>query len=106
MMTKIEWSWDGLRCGVSARGHAGFHPGNDIVCSAVSALLQTLYAGLELQCFCPCEVHSASGEYDLDCTIEGKAEAAKALFDSILYGLGLIAKNYPEYVAVERVKRP
>ena len=49
MMTNIEWYWDDVGFGVSAKGHAAYQGGNDIVCSAVSALLQTLYAGLEKQ---------------------------------------------------------
>ena len=104
MMTNIEWYWDDVGFGVSAKGHAAYQGGNDIVCSAVSALLQTLYAGLEMQCFCRCDVRSGDGEYMLDCIPGERRKEAKILFDSIILGLELISQSYGAYVTVGRVK--
>lgn len=103
-MTEIRWYWDDELCGVSARGHAGFNPGNDIVCSAASALMQTLYAGLEMQCYAQCFLSTGDGMYDIDCAIGENKSEVKALFDSIVFGLHLIAEQYPENVKIERVR--
>ena len=102
-MTDIRWYWDDELCGVSAKGHAEFNPGNDIVCSAVSALMQTLYAGLEMQCYAQCILSKGDGRYEIDCAIGDNRGEVKALFDSIVFGLHLIAKEYPENVRVERI---
>ena len=48
-MTRITYAIGEGRYTLEAEGHAGFYPGNDIVCAAVSALLQTCwaYAGMQ-----------------------------------------------------------
>ena len=47
-MTEITLFWEeGALCGIEGRGHSGFADrGNDIVCAAVSSLLQALVLGL------------------------------------------------------------
>lgn len=49
-MTKILWAETADICCIRAEGHAGYNPGNDIVCAAISALMQTLYAAMESVC--------------------------------------------------------
>ena len=103
-MTEIRWYWEEDDFGISAEGHAEFNPGNDIVCSAISALLQTLWAGLEVCCFTPVEHKQESGVFKLTGSVYGYKERVIGLFDSILFGLEQIAERYPDNVKIERVK--
>lgn len=103
-MTEIKWYWEDDDFGICAEGHAEYNPGNDIVCSAISCLLQTLYAGLEMQCFAPVEHRQESGKFVLSGSVYGYRERVVALFDSILYGLELIAEQYPDNVRITRVR--
>lgn len=104
-MTHIKWYDNGVLCGVHAKGHAEYNPGNDIVCSAVSAMLQTLYAGLEMRCYAKVHHEQEPGWF---CVDVGKTDKNKdrieTLFDSVIYGLELIAEQYPDNVKMERVK--
>ena len=103
-MTDIRWYWENDEFGICAEGHAEYNPGNDIVCSAISCLLQTLYAGLEMQCFTPVEHRQESGKFILNGSVYGYRERVVALFDSVLYGLELIAEQYPDNVRITRVR--
>lgn len=103
-MTNIEWYWADECFGIKAEGHAGYKAGSDIVCSAVSALLQTLYAGLEMYCFAPVEHEQKSGIFVLRGRRGRETKEVKVLFDSILFGLELIEREYPENVKLTRVK--
>lgn len=74
-------------------GHAEYAAGNDIVCAAVSALVESLAAYIE-------EYDSDSGaEADL---ADGYAMITmperNAAFDMAACGLAAIADNYPDYV--------
>ena len=106
-MTEIRWYWEEDDFGISAKGHAEFNPGNDIVCSAISALLQTLWAGLEMYCFTSVEHKQQSGAFVLKgkySRFKDHGSKATALFNSIVYGLELIAEQYPKNVKIERVR--
>lgn len=101
-MTKIEWLELKDICYIRVEGHAEYNPGNDIVCAAVSALMQTLYAGLDGVC------HASAGEKHEDgmmvvvvYTDRENEKAVHTLFQSILLGLQLIAGEYPEHVQIE-----
>ena len=105
-MTHIKWYWEDDDFGICAEGHAEYNPGNDIVCSAISALLQTLWAGLEMYCFTNVEHKQHSGAFELRGKIsrfKDHESKATALFNSIVYGLDLISKNYPDHVKIERI---
>ncbi len=89
------------RCGGKYRlyvtGHAGYAPGNDIVCAGVSALVGALvqYAKANPACrHLRCNMQS--GEVFLSC--RGGLGAG---FDMIVGGLAAIAASYPDHVAVE-----
>lgn len=97
-MTEIGWQETAEGCYIEARGHAGYHPGNDIICSAVSVLMQTLYAGLDG--ICGVYAREAHGDGWMRIAAEKNAEAA-AVFHSVLLGLSLLAEEYPEYVQIE-----
>ena len=79
---------------IDAKGHADYNPGNDIVCSGVSALLQAMqgYLMYESKSF---EVDSRSGFMHME--YKGHIEATKML----IIGLLRIQKAYPDNVNVE-----
>lgn len=100
-MTKIEWLREGEIFYIRAEGHAGYQPGHDIVCSAISVLMQTLYAGLDGICDAATQERHDSGRMEILCyAAEGKKREISAVFESILLGLTLLAEEYPEYVQV------
>lgn len=101
-MTKIEWLELKDICYIRAEGHAEYNPGADVVCAAVSTLMQTLYAGLDGVC------HASVGEKHEDglmvvvaYTGADNGKEAHTLFQSIILGLQLIAKEYPDHVQIE-----
>ncbi|MBQ2807320.1 MAG: ribosomal-processing cysteine protease Prp [Clostridia bacterium] len=74
-------------------GHANYATGDDIVCAAVSALVESLAAYLE--------------EYDTECCAEADLADGYALislsernaaFDMAACGLAAIADKYPQHV--------
>ena len=84
---------DGIFC-LEAEGHAGYNPGNDIVCSAASVLVQLIYA---------CVVNgigfSALEAADLR---HGKAfvrfRGGETLFEVACLGAEMLRRAYPENV--------
>ena len=101
-MTKIEWLELKDICYIRAEGHAEYNPGNDIVCAAVSALMQTIYAGLDGVC------HASVGEKQEDglmvvvaYTGTNNEKEIHTLFKSIVLGLELIAREHPDHVQIE-----
>lgn len=94
-MIQIAYRDDGDRFTLSAEGHAGqAAEGHDIVCSAISALVQTLIARLD---------ETGSDHRAEICkghaVIYGPAGES---FRTVLTGLKEIAIAYPEYVKVTR----
>lgn len=83
---------------IEADGHAGFNPGNDIVCSAVSTLFYAFGAyasskeGVECNCIFSdgCSKIKALGDID---------EAYKMF----KMGLKMIEKKYPENICINGV---
>ena len=75
-------------------GHAEYASGNDVVCAAVSALVEALAAYLE-------EYGEQDAEADL---ADGYAmitvSERNAAFDMAVCGLGAIADQYPSYVSM------
>ena len=92
---------------ITAVGHAGYdEPGKDIVCAAVSALLQALAVGIERLARYD---HLITKKIELE---EGEAvlsviptkehdQEARLLFDVFAEALLRIAQDYPEYVEVQ-----
>ena len=88
-----------------AAGHAGYAPGRDIVCAAISALLQTLYAGLCEICRSGAAMRQKEGELTIAVykTAENRREI-HAVFQSILLGLRLLERDYPAYIELRTVQ--
>jgi len=97
---------EGGNCQFSMNGHAGYNPGNDIVCSAASAVAYALAGYLH-----NAEGHNAEGHIDemygrhlergdvlLHCHGD---ECVAAAFEMAYVGLAQIAQAYPDNVTVE-----
>lgn len=85
-----------------AQGHSGYAPhGEDIVCAAVSALVQTAVLGLEgLTQITPGVVVE---DGNLDCQISGCGGdniKVDAILETMLLGLQAIEADYPAFVSI------
>lgn len=90
---------------IDIRGHARAGPqGQDIVCAAVSALVQTLEPAIcELtNDLIDCEI--GPGYFNL--ITKHLSSAARLLVDAFLVGISRIAESYPENVRVVREDTP
>ncbi|MDR1885771.1 MAG: ribosomal-processing cysteine protease Prp [Synergistaceae bacterium] len=89
-------------CRIQAQGHTGYSdPGTDIVCAAVSALVQALGVGfgdvLRLEGVrIERDRENALISYEWDSSV---AEA-QCIARTILLSLKAVAESYPEFVAV------
>lgn len=104
-MTEITYSMENGRYTLEAKGHAGYDKhGHDIICAAVSALLQMGWAGLRNECGVTGEMEQKSGYFFFDCTVtnEEKQKEADTLMKSIIYGLKLIEDGAPEYLHIKK----
>lgn len=97
-MTKIAYSVDRDKFHVEIKGHAGYAAaGNDIVCAAISVLIQTLAAHME-NVTDKWSAHMYNGEAE----VSGEGKEAVNSFLTILTGLKSVAAAYPEYVCITR----
>lgn len=100
-MTYITYKKEKGRYSLKAEGHAGYRPGNDIVCAAISALVQTLWAGLMGQCHGRGEKRQEGGYFVFYVDLEKKwKREGEALFDGIVLGLEMIAREHGGYVKI------
>ena len=85
---------------IEADGHALFNPGNDIVCSAVSALFYAFAGFLHNSSVVRCaDVHFNSG----DAKIKARGDIQQA-FDVFMIGLLQIEKAYPSNLLIIECK--
>jgi len=88
---------------VFATGHAGWADhGDDIVCAAVSAILQAARLGLEA--YAKVDLNLAQQEGDLRFEVpEGRRddEAVKAILATAQLAVQQIARQYPQHVSCE-----
>lgn len=86
---------------ITAEGHAGYAPyGQDIVCAAISALLQTLTQSVEELTNCEIKSDLRPGKAVIEYEDETKETAL--LVESFFIGVSGIAAAYPENVEVIR----
>ena len=101
---KVERDASGLVRKIIAEGHALFDKhGQDIVCAAVSALLQTAAQGLQERLGVAVQYTSRNGKLRMslprkDFESEEAAVGARILLDCIVMGLESIARDYPGHV--------
>jgi len=89
--------------GMKITGHAQFNPGNDPVCAGVSALGYALIGTLNSMgglTFIKNEVTDHINVRIKPIQEEGKRHAANIVFETILIGLKMIQKGYPENVKI------
>lgn len=107
-MTTVTVLYKGERIvGFTAKGHAGYAAqGEDIVCSAVSALTQTAYLGISEFVEADVSVDQSDGRLRLELPSSlsdeerGKAEL---ILGTMLLGLRAVEENYSDYLKI--VKR-
>lgn len=101
-MTVIEFYRRGGKiCGVKAQGHSGFAQSNsDIVCAAVSVLLQTLELGLTdvLGLNVKTCVDRKNALMELQWDVCGESPEADVLSETIFRSLRETARSYGNYV--------
>ena len=86
---------------LTVSGHAEFaNVGNDIVCAAVSALVQTAAYGIAAHCGARADVRDTrDGDYVLDVP-GGGGSRTQAVLETTLSGLRAIARSHPGHVRV------
>ncbi|NMB45239.1 MAG: ribosomal-processing cysteine protease Prp [Firmicutes bacterium] len=106
-MVKIEIYTDiaGRINGFAAEGHSGFAPhGEDIVCAAVSVLLQTAVLGLEEVAAVAPEVVVGDGRLDCHLSAEYTGNGSvDTILQTMLLGLRAIETEYGDYVSVKQI---
>ncbi len=86
---------------ITIDGHAGYAPaGQDIVCAAVSALVQTFIASVEE--LTADEINASVNEQGQIQTIQYKSLSTpgQVLLGSFLIGIQMIAESYPSYIGL------
>ena len=107
-MTSIRMRWSRLEMKID--GHADWGPkGADLVCCAVSTLIQTLVACLEegeKRGRLSAEIKAADGMYkEIRANPNmGTLGETKAYFRSCMTGLKMLARDYPKNVSVMEVE--
>lgn len=91
------------------KGHADYNPGNDIVCSAISALAYTLVGALDNMKNCKrytnlndFDLVHKENEGDFICRVSKIAvgHKIKTIFQTIYIGLKQIELQYPEHINI------
>lgn len=101
----LQLNGDGAYTGFTVKGHSGSAPsGKDIVCAAVSGIVQTALIGLD-------EVAGIKDTYDVkdgfvDCRLpenadKAKLEKANVIIETMRLGLLSIADQFPDFVLVK-----
>lgn len=90
----------GCHLNLKVSGHSNFETkGKDIVCSAVSVLLQTFISGVEIRLKGKLNGTFEAGNCDLQIEVPSeKSNAFKEVCEVFRYGFGKIAISYPEHV--------
>lgn len=84
----------------TVKGHAGFDlQGKDIVCAAVSAIVQTAVLGLQLELGEYCQKRMSDGW--LQCKIFKDNRTAEVIVSTMVVGLQEIERQYPGHVEIE-----
>lgn len=84
---------------LSVKGHAGYNPGNDIVCAAVSALVQTFEQSARDLTTDTIISSMEDGDAVITWPRAPTAELT-VLIDATFIGLSSLAETFPQYVSV------
>lgn len=104
-MIKVSfYETDGSISRVRAVGHSGYSErGSDIVCAAVSALIQTAYLAIkELGCDTDFTRDGDSGLFEFTVCAEGnKRHDADVILSAVRVGIRDLERGYGKYLALE-----
>lgn len=91
--------YDPERLELTAQGHAGSGVyGEDLICSAISALFLTLAAAMGRQGVRPETIRLMPGD-SLIRAAPGSGEVGRVVFATVAAGLEYLAGEYPEHVS-------
>lgn len=83
------------------KGHAGYAPsGQDIVCAAISTLVQVFIASMEQLTTDNLKCDISAGNAVI--RYRNLTESAHILLDSFFIGIRAVADEYPDYVKIEQ----
>lgn len=103
-MTYIRCENDREEYTIEIEGHAGFNPGNDIVCAAESILMFTLTNALMDKAADIKEITCNEDEGEVHIKIKGTRDSKheiKTIIETIMFGYELLMEQYPANVSVE-----
>lgn len=88
--------------GFIVQGHAGFnHSGPDIVCAAVSSLVQSAFLGLDKYLHLNLECELRTGFFELILK-DIPTKESEAILNTMLLGINKIAEMYPLNVCIKK----
>jgi uncharacterized protein len=98
---------DDRLAGLSASGHADFaEHGQDIVCAAVSAILQAVRLGLTQYARAELTVRQRPGELELTWPQDRRTEESlRAIVATAELAVEEIARQYPDHVRLHRIEK-
>lgn len=105
-MVSVVTECGGGRYKLRLRGHAGYNPGNDIVCAATSAIVFALMgylANAKEHISDTVTLDYAPGEVSIDVLGDDTLSPA---FTMAYIGLAQIAESYPENIKIENICIP
>lgn len=96
-MIEVHITQDGLM----VKGHAGYAPsGQDIVCAAISTLVQVFIASVEQLTTDNLKCDISAGNAVI--RYRNLTESAHILLDSFFIGIRAVADEYPDYIKIEQ----
>lgn len=105
-MVDVHFAFSPGRYRMTLRGHAGYNPGNDVVCAGVSSIVFSLLgwlANASEHITTTRAMQYEPGRVDID--VSGDAVLQTA-FDMALIGISQIEQSYPENVHVNIFSEP
>lgn len=107
-MTTVRFFYDGDRINaVETKGHTGYaRSGKDIVCAAVSVLVQTALLALDKVAGAVVQKQEKEGYlyYKITSSDTDTLHKSDIILKSIKVGLADICTQYPSYVKIEETK--
>ena len=89
---------------ITIEGHAGYAPqGQDIVCAAVSTLVQVFIQSVEDLCTDPISYHLKPGWVEIK--HGNPTKEAKLLLDSFFIGCYMISDRHPNHVKIAQARK-
>lgn len=104
-MTRVSTVTKGNKITIDIQGHAGFNPGNDIVCASASMLAYTLMQNLmdltNVGLLEYCKTSEKNGILNIKVKTNNKGEAVvKIVIKTIMTGYELLENQYPNNVSL------